>query len=227
MEKILVVDDEFIIRDSFSLLFKQKGYDIDTAEDGYEAIELVKKTDYSFIFMDVKMSGIDGIETYKKIKEIQPDAITVYMTAYASEAEIAKSLQTGVDGVLYKPFNPLLIVEKLAEKDILSNYESYFISIRDRCVNVLGDQPFIHVLNRTLDTVREKHPQYINFVIVSNNGISFENLKAILQDERPADLKTALRDLLAELCFNLENLTDNIITKEVTRDIDRELKTEG
>ncbi len=60
-----------------------------------------------------------------------------------------------------------------------------------------------------------------------NNEISFEKLKATLQDERPADLKTALRDLPAELCFNLENLTDDIITKEVTRDIDRELKTEG
>ncbi len=223
-KRILVVDDEFIIRDSFSLLFEQKGYRIDTAENGYDAIELAKENDYSFIFMDVKMPGMDGIETFKKIKDFNPDATTVYMTAYATEAEIAKSLQTGVDGVLYKPFDPLAITTKMKEGDFLSNYEAYFISMWDRCANVLGEKPFVHVLKKSLNVVSEKGHDILNSATVEEGGLSFEKLREQLGSERPVELKIALRALLAEICLNIENLTDSIITKEVTRDIDEELK---
>lgn len=224
-KKILVIDDEHIIRDSFSLLFKQKGYHIDTAKDGYEALEFIKRTDYCFIFIDVKMEGLDGIETLKRIKEINPEVTTVYMTAYASEDEIAQSLQTGVDGVLYKPFNPILIAEKLTQNDVLSNYECYFSSLWDRCLDILGEQTFMHVVNKTLTAVMKNHKNIVEHITADVEGISFKKLKEYLGDERPVELKTALRSLMTEICFNVENFTDHIITKEIAKDIDSWIKS--
>lgn len=101
---VLVVDDEQVIRDLFCRLLKEE-YRVVTAKDGYEAVQAAKKSPFDVIFMDVKLPGMNGVQTYKEIKKINPEATVFMMTAFEVPELIEKALNEGASGCLYKPFN--------------------------------------------------------------------------------------------------------------------------
>ena len=101
---ILIVDDETGMRETLYDILEDMGYHTAIAVDGHEAIQKVKDNVFDVILMDVKMPGMDGVETFKRIKGIRPDTAVVMMTAYAVEDLIAEALREGAYGVLYKPF---------------------------------------------------------------------------------------------------------------------------
>ena len=108
MEKnpaILIVDDDASQTRTISLILKRKGYEVATAKDGFEAIERVRERPFDVIFMDIKMPVMNGVEAYKEIKKIRPEAVVMMMTAYAVEELIQEALREGVGGVLYKPID--------------------------------------------------------------------------------------------------------------------------
>lgn len=102
---ILIVDDDMGMRETLSDIMEDKGYRTVIALDGYEAIQRVKESAFDVILMDIKMPGMDGVETFKEIKKIRPRTAVVMMTAYALEDLISEALQEGAYGVLYKPFD--------------------------------------------------------------------------------------------------------------------------
>jgi len=102
---ILIVDDDDGMCETLSDIMKDKGYRAHIALDGYEAIEKVREVTFDVILMDIRMPGIDGVETFRLVKSIQPDAAVVMMTAYAVEDLIIEALREGAYGVLYKPFD--------------------------------------------------------------------------------------------------------------------------
>ncbi|HEX9973869.1 MAG TPA: response regulator, partial [bacterium] len=71
--KILAVDDEEIVLDSFRKILVLAGYSIETVETGPEALGLIQKHDYDFVFTDLKMPDMDGIEVTKAVKHLRPD----------------------------------------------------------------------------------------------------------------------------------------------------------
>jgi DNA-binding NtrC family response regulator len=103
--RILIVDDDASMIRTTSLILGRKGYTVATAADGPEAIEKVKEQPFDIIFMDIKMPVMDGVETHRRVKEIQPDAVVMMMTAYAVEDLIQQALEDGAYGVLYKPLD--------------------------------------------------------------------------------------------------------------------------
>lgn len=103
--KVLVADDEKIIRDFFRRLLElQAGLEVISVQDGYEAVEAVKKAHFDLIFLDVKMPGIGGLETYRLIKEIDKEARVVMITGYASEDILKTAEKEGAYGAIRKPF---------------------------------------------------------------------------------------------------------------------------
>ena len=102
--KILVVDDEDSLRISLASILELEGYEVQTAEDGFKAIELAKKEDFDIMFSDIRMPGITGTETFKEIKKIKPDIVGVMMTAYALNDLIIDALNSGAFTCLSKPF---------------------------------------------------------------------------------------------------------------------------
>jgi len=112
---ILVVDDNISFCKTMSFVLKHKGYAVTTAKDGPKAIENVKKRSFGIIFMDIKMPFMDGVETYKRIKKIRPEAIVIMMTAYAVEELVQEALQEGANEIIYKPLDIENIVD-LIEK---------------------------------------------------------------------------------------------------------------
>jgi DNA-binding NtrC family response regulator len=116
---ILLVDDNKNLTKSMSFILTRKGYSVETANDGFEAIDIVKERTFDIILMDIKMPHLDGVETYKRIKKIDPDAVVMMMTAYSVEEMIEEALQEGAFGIMYKPLNIehlLDVVDKIQSK---------------------------------------------------------------------------------------------------------------
>jgi DNA-binding NtrC family response regulator len=102
---VLIVDDDVGICETLADIMEIKGYDTAIALDGYEAIQKVEEVAFDVILMDIKMPGLNGVETFKEIKKIRPETAVVMMTAYAVEDLIGEALREGAYGVLYKPFD--------------------------------------------------------------------------------------------------------------------------
>jgi len=113
--KILVVDDNVSLCKTMSLILKHKSYAVATANEGREAIERVQQNPFDMIFLDIKMPHMNGVESYRRIKAIRPDAVVMMMTAYAVEDLVQQALQEGAYGVVYKPLDidrVIAIIEK-------------------------------------------------------------------------------------------------------------------
>jgi CheY-like chemotaxis protein len=80
--KILVVDDELIVRKSLGGWLQEEGYVVDVAGSGKEALEALSRDEWDIFLVDIKMPGIDGLELQRRIHEIHPDATVIIMTAY-------------------------------------------------------------------------------------------------------------------------------------------------
>jgi two-component system response regulator AtoC len=116
--KILVVDDEVVVRESLSDWLKEAGYQVFTAESGYEALEMIEKEKPGIMIADLMMPGMDGIELMKKAREQQPGLEVVIVTAYASIPTAITAMKEGAYDYIEKPFCPEraeLLVRKLAE----------------------------------------------------------------------------------------------------------------
>jgi len=102
--RILAVDDEKIILDSLRKMLVLGGYSIDTVESGAEALGLIRKRDYDFVFTDLKMPGMDGVEVTKAVKHLRPDIDVVVITGYGTIETAVETVQYGAMDYVEKPF---------------------------------------------------------------------------------------------------------------------------
>jgi len=102
--RILAVDDEKIILDSLRKMLVLGGYSIDTVESGEEALGLVSKRDYDFLFTDLKMPGMDGVEVTKAVKHLRPDIDVIVITGYGTIESAVETVQYGAMDYVEKPF---------------------------------------------------------------------------------------------------------------------------
>lgn len=102
--KILAVDDEEIILNSFRKILVLAGYGVDTVESGKEALGLIKKYDYDFVFTDLKMPEMDGVEVTKAVKHLRPDIDVIVITGYATIETAVEIMKFGAMDYVQKPF---------------------------------------------------------------------------------------------------------------------------
>lgn len=113
--QVLVVDDEEEFREMTIKRLLKRGIQCEGVENGLKAIDRVKRGDIDVVLLDVKMPGMDGVETLKVIKEIKPNIEVVMLTGHAS-------VESGIDGIKYGAFDYLMkpmefepLVNKLTE----------------------------------------------------------------------------------------------------------------
>jgi DNA-binding NtrC family response regulator len=104
-DKILAVDDNKEFCQNVADIMELKGYEVTMANDGTQAIELVKKNKYNLVIMDIKMPGMNGVDVFREIKKISPSTVIILMTAYALEDLKKEALREGVFASLRKPLN--------------------------------------------------------------------------------------------------------------------------
>jgi two-component system sensor histidine kinase/response regulator len=117
VSRILVVDDNKINQQIVSMLLKKRGYVVDVAGTGAEALEMLERQSYGLVFMDVQMPGLDGLETTDRIRSDGRwnSLPVVAMTAHAMSGDRDRCLSAGMNGYISKPFNCqelLLTVER-------------------------------------------------------------------------------------------------------------------
>lgn len=102
--KIICVDDESVILDSFRKILVLDGYSVDTVTSGPEALNLIKSYHYDFLFTDLKMPEMDGVEVTKLVKNIRPDIDVIIITGYATVETAVECMKIGAMDYVQKPF---------------------------------------------------------------------------------------------------------------------------
>ena len=110
--KVLVVDDEELIRNIIVEYCHNEGYLTDEACDGLEAIEKVKNNDYDIIILDLMMPKLDGYTSYRQIKDIK-NIPTIVLSARSEEADKLLGFDLGVDDYMTKPFSPKELMARI------------------------------------------------------------------------------------------------------------------
>lgn len=133
--KLLWVDDEIDHLKAHLFYLREKGFSVETATNGNDAIEMVANNNYDLVFLDENMPGISGLETLTKLKELSPDLPVVMITKSEEEDIMDQAIGRKIADYLIKPVNPnqiLLTIKKLLDKRRLvdqkttSDYQSEF-----------------------------------------------------------------------------------------------------
>ena len=102
---ILVVDDHSSMRKTLEDILQEEGYDVDSAASGEEAVDLFSKCHHDAVLMDVRMSGINGVEAFRRMKGLVGDAKVILMSAFSMDELKEESLREGVLAFLPKPLD--------------------------------------------------------------------------------------------------------------------------
>lgn len=116
--KILIVDDELIMRESLAGWMERDGYEVEKASSGEEALDRLKHAGFDIMFVDIKMEGMSGLDVLKHVKNNEPDTEVVMITAYGSIATAIEAMKNGAYDYLLKPFDPNelgILIEKIIQ----------------------------------------------------------------------------------------------------------------
>lgn len=174
MYKILVVDDEFRIRQIIRKYAEFEGYEVDEAVDGMQAIQVCRKEKFDLIIMDVMMPELDGFSACREIKKFEPNTPIIMLSARGEEYDKIHGFELGSDDYVVKPFSPKELMmrvnavmkrthtseQKEVKKDVFT-YKGLSVDFSARIVTVDG--------NRIEMTPKEYD---LFFYMVKNKGLA-------------------------------------------------------
>ncbi|MFH2036998.1 MAG: sigma-54 dependent transcriptional regulator [Candidatus Zixiibacteriota bacterium] len=139
---ILVVDDDQLANDFFNEVLVREGYKVETAFSGEEALEKINDMPFDIMISDIRMKGMDGIKLLERAVKIQPQLITIMVTAYGTVDNAVKSMKLGAHDFLLKPVTPeaLEIVVGRAAELIRLRFENKSLrdEVADRYLDIVG-----------------------------------------------------------------------------------------
>lgn len=103
-ERILVVDDELFVRELLLEFLSSQGYEVSLADSGENAVKIMQTEPMDVVLLDLKMPGINGIETLRQIKRIDANALAIIMTGYPTIESSIEALRHGAYDYVIKPF---------------------------------------------------------------------------------------------------------------------------
>ncbi|UII56747.1 response regulator [Cytobacillus spongiae] len=117
MNRILIAEDEEILRMLIVDTLEEEEYIVDEAEDGEEALKLIEENDYDLLILDYMMPGLTGLEVIQKLRgeEYQSNVKILMLSAKSQKHEIDRVLEAGADFFMEKPFSPFQLIERVEE----------------------------------------------------------------------------------------------------------------
>ncbi|NQW30041.1 MAG: response regulator [Ignavibacteria bacterium] len=169
MAKILWVDDEIELLRPHIILLEQRGYDVSTATNGEDAIELVQENRYDLVFLDESMVGISGLETLAVLKDIDVSLPVVMVTKNEQEALMEEAIGKKIDDYLTKPVNPTQILaackkfletQRITEQRITHDFHQEYSDVTRKLLDRLEWSEwldiYVKLVQRSIEL--DKHP---------------------------------------------------------------------
>lgn len=186
--KILVVDDEATVREAMSEWLREAGHQVFTAENGHQALDLIKKEGVEIVLADMVMPGMDGLELLRKIKEISPHIGVLIITAYGSIPAAITAIKEGAWDFIEKPFCPERVesvIQNLAEHQRLLKEN---ISLRQRLKERYRFEDIIaksHKMQQILEMVQTVAQSNATVLITGESGTGKELIARAIHNLSP------------------------------------------
>lgn len=174
MSRILIVDDEASIRETLKEILTYEGYEIDVAEDGAQALDMLRKTEYDVALCDIKMPKIDGLELLDRVKGIADDVSFIMISGHGTIETALEATRRGAYDFIAKPpdLNKLLItVRNACEKNNLVIETKVLKRKISKTHEIIGDSPAIIKIKQTIEKVA---PTDARVMITGKNGTGKE-----------------------------------------------------
>ncbi|MRR53622.1 MAG: sigma-54-dependent Fis family transcriptional regulator [Deltaproteobacteria bacterium] len=178
LNKILVADDEESMRWVLSKALKRKGFSVDLAKDGDEALRMIQSSHYDMAILDIKMPGLSGLELLDQIREIKKELLVVIMTAEASMKNAVEAMKRGAYDYITKPFD-LDVIDAIIEKidkarEMTSQVSLLKEELKDRYQlekTIIGNSQAMREIYKTIGKVA---PSDITVLIQGESGTGKE-----------------------------------------------------
>ena len=171
--KILVVDDEELIRNVIKEYLMMENYTVDEAGDGQEAIEKAKNNDYNLIIMDIMMPKMDGYQACKEIKKTK-DVPFIMLSARSEEYDKLIGFDLGIDDYVTKPFSPKELVARVKAILKRNNTETYTYKFEGLTINDLAHE--VRVDDKKVNLTPKEYDLLKYLVTNKNIALSREQL---------------------------------------------------
>ena len=174
MSRILVIDDERSIRNTLKDILEFEKYQVELAEDGFKALELLKNNDYDVVLCDIKMPGMDGIEVLQKVEELKPDMPVVMISGHGNIDTAVESIKKGAFDFIEKPLdlNRLLITLRNAlDKSSLITETKVLRKKVSKRFDIVGNSAAIQKVKDMVDRVASTDARVL---ITGSNGTGKE-----------------------------------------------------
>ena len=174
---IHIIDDEPIIHEVLGDLLTSERYEVESSLNGEEALEKYSPDTWDLILLDLLMPGMNGIEVLKRIKKIDPQAVIIIITAYASVESAVSAMKIGAFDYIQKPFkhDELLLILKRAREH--KNLQDENIRLKDELKkkfsfeNIIGKSS---VMNDVFETIKASAPTRSTILIQGESGTGKE-----------------------------------------------------
>jgi DNA-binding NtrC family response regulator len=182
MHSILVVDDELSIRESFSLILEGK-YKVLLAASGEAALKTIADQKIDMAYLDIRMPGMDGIETLSRLREIDPELEVIMVTAVNDVQNASKAIKIGARDYVVKPFDVENILKKtahiLSQKNILNHGISTQKNILNHSLKLIGNNEKILETKKQIDKLKEGQ----RVLIIGEAGTEKESVAHIIHQK--------------------------------------------
>jgi two-component system response regulator HydG len=210
--RMLIVDDEEGMRKTLRRIMVAKGFDVQVAIDGHQAISLAETFQPEILLMDVRMPGLNGVEAYREIKVNCPDAVAIFMTAYSTSELSQEAIDEGAMDVLAKPLDvdnlcDLIRRSSLSRPLLIVDDDPGFRTSLKRALTAAGFHVYTAVGLEEALAEFQRHPRCVALLDMKLNGHSglqvLQQMRQLNQDV-VAVLMTGYPDLQLEMQSGLE-----------------------
>jgi two-component system, NtrC family, response regulator AtoC len=187
-DRVLIVDDEASARTAVAERLREEGYIVETAADGFKALPKLDELAPDVVVTELKMPGLSGLELMAKVRERDPEAVVIVMTAFGAVDTAVQAMKQGAADYLTKPVNPeelALVLKRELERKRLRAETGRLrerLSERRRIHNIIGaSQP----MQQVFDIVLQVAPSRASVLIVGESGTGKELIAAAIHEHSP------------------------------------------
>lgn len=188
MNKIMVVDDEDSIRLMLKRVLSSSKYEVHEAANGIEALNRIKKEEFSAILLDLRMPHMNGLQVIEKMKEMDIKTPIIMMSAYGTVPEAVEAMKLGAMDYLVKPFDLdelKMTLERIIQQDEIKNENQYFREEEERRFNFKEIAGQSSAMKKVLEMVKKVAPLPTTVMITGESGTGKELIARALHINSP------------------------------------------